>query len=204
MILREAFRYQNYLSDLRNSLINFLYRDENSVVVTTNRLFSVVDKDKADEKEEVKSEYDINKVIDLINTIITEKKAITEAISTAKKNCEYDIDSLLEVNKFEDSILNLLDSLNKIEGKETKSTDIDYKFNINGEQVSYRYPTKIVRTINFDRNKTKGMSKEMQKDMTDTSNLIDKLNVTVEVDFEPKFDISTNLSDIIEGFKVVK
>ncbi len=46
MILREAFRYQNYLSDLRDSLVNFLYRDENSMVVKINRLLSVVDKDK--------------------------------------------------------------------------------------------------------------------------------------------------------------
>lgn len=202
MILREAFRYQNFLSELKDSLVNLLYRNDTILETVEYRNFSSVNSDKADEAEITKSIYDVTAVIAFFDEIVKEKEDITKAISDAKKNCDYDIDALLELNKFNSNIISLLKTINGVEGKETKGTDIDYKFNVNGEQISYRYPIKKVSTINFDRNMTKGMAKTYSERATKVSNLIDRLNVTLEVEFEPKFNLDDKLEDILSTFKV--
>lgn len=202
MILREAFRYQNFLSELKDSLVNLLHRNDTILETIEYRNFSSANSEKADEAEVTKSIYNVTEVIAFFDEIVKEKEDITKAISNAKKNCEYDIDALLELNKFNSDIISLLKNINGIEGKETKGTDIDYKFNVNGEQISYRYPTKKVSTINFDRKKTKGMAKTYSERATEVSNLIDRLNVTLEVEFTPKFNLDDKLEDILSPFKV--
>lgn len=199
MILREAFRYQNFLSNLKDELIIFLATRDNYMKIEDNHKYSSVNSEKADVTETKVCEYDMNKAIELINKIIEEKKNITSAISVAKSNCEFDIDSLLELNKFNTDILTTLKRLNGVTSKEEKTTGVDYKFNINGEQLSYKYPIERVYTINFDRNKTKGMVKNLSKQQTDVSNLIDKLNVTLEVNYEPKFNLDDKLEDILKA-----
>lgn len=199
MILKEAFRYQNYLAELKTDLVMFLRNRSNVTQKECKYLYSSANSDKADESEIVKSEYDINKVIDLIDTIIAEKESITRAISKVKSEISEDIDAELEINKFKSSFIDALEHMNSIKSTESKGTDVDYKFNVNGEQLSYRFPTLTVETINFDRKKTKGMANTLSKQTDDTSNLIDKLNVTVNVDFEPRFNIKDSLEDILNS-----
>lgn len=199
MILKEAFRYQNYLTQLKNDISRFLYKDENILKREERLLYSSVNKDKEDEVEVRVGEFDMDKVLELIDTVIAEKEGITKAISKTKTNCEYDIDALLEVNKFKASFIESLEVLNNIKSKEVKTTNTDYKFNVNGEQLAYRFPTTIIETINFDRNKTKGMANTLSRDTDNVSNLIDRLNVTLEVDFEPKFNIKDSLEDILSS-----
>ena len=164
MILKEAFRYQNYLTQLKNDISRFLYKSENILKREEKFLYSSVNKDKEDETEVKVGEFDMDKVLGLIDTIIAEKEGITKAISKTKANCEHDIDALLEVNKFKTSFIESLEVLNNIKSKEIKTTNTDYKFNVNGEQLAYKFPTVIIETINFDRNKTKGMANTLSKD----------------------------------------
>lgn len=199
MILKEAFRYQNYLAELKTDLVMFLRSRDNITQKEYKYLYSSANNDKADESEIVKSEYDINKVVDLIDAIIAEKESITRAISKVKSEISEDIDAELEINKFKSSFIGALEYMNTIKSSESKGTSVDYKFNVNGEQLSYKFPTITVETINFDRKKTKGMANTLSKQTDDTSNLIDKLNVTVNVDFEPKFNIKDSLEDILNN-----
>lgn len=199
MILKEAFRYQNYLAELKTDLVMFLRNRDNITQKEYKYLYSSANSDKADESEIVKSEYDINKVVGLIDTIIAEKESITRAISKVKSEISEDIDAELEINKFKSSFIDALEHMNTIKSSESKGTAVDYKFNVNGEQLSYKFPTVTVETINFDRKKTKGMANTLSKQTDDTSNLIDKLNVTVNVDFEPRFNIKDSLEDILNN-----
>ena len=202
MILKEAFRYQNYLSQLKSELLRFLRNSDNVLEVVNEHRFSVANKEKNDEVEITKSQYDINKVIKLIDKIVDEKIAVTNAISEAKKNCTIDIDALLEINKFKTDIADTLKFINSFESNEIKSTGTDYKFNANGEQLSYRYPLIQKSSINFDRKMTKGMLNTLTSDSTKVSNEIDLINVTLEVNFEPSWDIDTRLDEILEDYKV--
>lgn len=197
MILKEAFRYQNYLKTLQNDIYVHLRNRDNVVKNTETHFYSKSNNDKNDEEIVTVGKIEPNKLIELINEVIAEKIAVTNAISKAKKSCEYDIDALLETNKFINNFVDCLKGLNVIESKETKTTGLDYKFNLNGEQLSYRYPVTTVSTINFDRNETRKMANKYSKQITDTSNLIDEINVTLKVDFEPKFDINDTVEDIL-------
>ena len=197
MILKEAFRYQNYLKTLQNDIYVHLRNRDNVVKITETHFYSKSNNDKSDEKVVTVGKIEPNKLIELIKEVIAEKIAVTDAISKAKKSCEYDIDALLETNKFMNNFVDCLKGLNVIESKETKTTGLDYKFNLNGEQLSYKYPVTTVSTINFDRNETRKMANKYSKQITDTSNLIDEINVTLKVDFEPKFDINDTVEDIL-------
>ena len=197
MILKEAFRYQNYLKTLQNDIYVYLRNRDNVVKNTETHFYSKSNNDKNDEEIVTVGKIEPNKLIELIKEVMAEKVAVTNAISKAKKSCEYDIDALLETNKFMNNFVDCLKGLNVIESKETKTTGLDYKFNLNGEQLSYKYPVNTVSTINFDRNETRKMANKYSKQITDTSNLIDEINVTLKVDFEPKFDINDTLEDIL-------
>lgn len=197
MILKEAFRYQNYLKTLQNDIYVHLRNRDNVVKNTETHYYSKSNNDKNDEEIVTVGKIEPNKLIELIKEVIAEKIAVTNAISKAKKSCEYDIDALLETNKFMNNFVDCLKGLNVIESKETKTTGLDYKFNLNGEQLSYKYPVTTVSTINFDRNETRKMANKYSKQITDTSNLIDEINVTLKVDFEPKFDINDTVEDIL-------
>lgn len=197
MILKEAFRYQNYLKTLQNDIYVYLRNRDNVVKNTETHFYSKSNNDKNDEEIVTVGKIEPNKLIELIKEVMAEKIAVTNAISKAKKSCEYDIDALLETNKFMNNFVDCLKGLNVIESKETKTTGLDYKFNLNGEQLSYRYPVTTVSTINFDRNETRKMANKYSKQITDTSNLIDEINVTLRVDFEPKFDINDTFEDIL-------
>lgn len=197
MILKEAFRYQNYLKTLQNDIYVYLRSRDNVLKNTETHFYSKSNNDKSDEEIVTVGKIEPNKLIELIKEVMAEKIAVTNAISKAKKSCEYDIDALLETNKFMNNFVDCLKGLNVIESKETKTTGLDYKFNLNGEQLSYRYPVTTVSTINFDRNETRKMANKYSKQITDTSNLIDEINVTLKVDFEPKFDINDTFEDIL-------
>lgn len=197
MILKEAFRYQNYLKTLQNDIYVHLRNRDNVVKNTETHYYSKSNNDKNDEEIVTVGKIEPNKLIKLIKEVMVEKIAVTNAISKAKKSCEYDIDALLETNKFMNNFVDCLKGLNVIESKETKTTGLDYKFNLNGEQLSYKYPVTTVSTINFDRNETRKMANKYSKQITDISNLIDEINVTLKVDFEPKFDINDTVEDIL-------
>lgn len=203
MILKEAFRYQNYLKTLQLEIVRFLNQRDNVITEEEKLMYSSVDKDKEDEVEITSSEYDINKIISLIDDVIAEKESITKAIGKTKAECGYDIDGMLEINKFKTTFIDSLENLNSIKCVQTKSTKTGYKFNINGEQLAYRFPTLLIETINFDRKVTKGMSNTFKKNTDEVSNLIDRLNVTLEVNFEPKFNINDSFDEMLESMKIV-
>lgn len=200
MVLKEAFRYQNYLTELTNDIGYFLSQTDNIVILVKNHQINSTNSDKKDFTEIGESEYDTNKVIDLLIEVLQEKEAITKAIYIAKANCGYDIDGLLSINKYKNSLLNSVNILSNLKNKETKEWGTDYKFNNDGEQYSYKYPINTTTEINFDKNKVKELIKKLQSENTEVSNLVDKLNVTVEVNFSPKYDTNESFKDMLENF----
>lgn len=124
MILKEAFRYQNYLKTLQNDIYVHLRNRDNVVKNTETHYYSKSNNDKNDEEIVTVGKIEPNKLIKLIKEVMVEKIAVTNAISKAKKSCEYDIDALLETNKFMNNFVDCLKGLNVIESKETKTTDV--------------------------------------------------------------------------------
>ena len=75
-----------------------------------------------------------------------------------------------------------------------------YRFNNEGNQVSYRCDVKRVVTINFDRNKVRKMCGDLSKKADDTSNALDAALVNSKVDYVAPFDVNDTFADVFESF----
>ena len=204
MILKEAFRYQNYLSRLIGEAIDYLTTTSNVVITKQEHLKS---KSNADAEDEVviadkysDIEYKPNQVIDFLLDVLNEKEKLSDAINKAKLNTEINIDSSIAINKEKQRITSIFDRLSKTKSGEKIRNDSDYKFNAEGNQVSYYYEVKETTTIDFDRNKVKGIVKRLRRESDNTSNELDRVQVTLEVDYSPTYEINDDFEDSLEIF----
>jgi len=75
-----------------------------------------------------------------------------------------------------------------------------YHFNGEGNQVSYRCDAKRVTTINFDRNKIRGMATELGRKADDISAQLDKCLVNTTVGYQLLFEMSDSFDVILSDF----
>ena len=75
-----------------------------------------------------------------------------------------------------------------------------FRFNGEGNQVSYRCDATQVTTIDFDRNKIRGMATALSKKADEISMSLDKCLVNTEVSYEPPFDMNDSFEDILSDF----
>lgn len=191
MILKEAYRMQNYLDSLLASAQSFLLNKDNVMSVKEEHLKHKANP--ADENEiiEVQKEtdLDVNQVMSFIMDVISEKEKLTAAIVAAKRNAEIDIDSSLSLNKTKQTAVNVMKILVNLKANETKKTGKGYLIDGEGKQSPYVYDINVTSTIDYDRNKVKSYCKKLSGDSDMISNIADKLLVTLEVDYTPKYEI---------------
>ena len=204
MILKEAFRYQNYLSRLIDEAIDYLTTTSNVTITKQEHLKSKSNSDAEDEVVIVDKcsdiEYKPNQVIDFLLDVLNEKEKLSDAINKAKLNTEINIDSSIAINKEKQRIISIFDRLSKIKSGERIRNDSDYKFNAEGNQVSYYYEVKETTTIDFDRNKVKGIVKRLRRESDNTSNELDRVQVTLDVNYSPTYEINDDFEDSLEMF----
>jgi hypothetical protein len=75
---------------------------------------------------------------------------------------------------------------------------VGYKFNAEGNQVSYRCDLKTVTTINFDRNKVRAYAAGLSKKADLISAELDKSMVNTEVDYESPFDVNDTFAEVLQ------
>lgn len=204
MILKEAFRYQNYLSRLIGEAIDYLTTTSNVIITKQEHLKSKSNSDAEDEvviaDKYSDIEYEPNQVIDFLLDVLNEKEKLSDAINKAKLNTEINIDSSIAINKEKQRIASIFDRLAKTKSGERIRNDSDYKFNAEGNQVSYYYEVKETTTIDFDRNKVKGIVKRLRRESDNTSNELDRVQVTLDVDYSPTYEINDDFEDSLEIF----
>ena len=76
---------------------------------------------------------------------------------------------------------------------------IGYRFNNEGNQVSYRCDVKRVTTINFDRNKIRKMCADLSKKSDETSAALDAALVNTPVEYEAPFDVNETFAEAFEA-----
>lgn len=201
MILKEAYRYQNYLNDLLDEAETYL-TDGRFISNTYQKHERSKKEPKAiDEDIVVEKPYDINctpeDLVILVEEILSEKSKLSNAIATAKRNLDVDIDSILSLNIYRRDFKNTLKRMLGVKKKETLKKGLDYTFNVNNEQVEYKYDIKEIVEPDFDTQRIKELFKETSKECDETSSLIDKLQIETEVDYIPKWDINDDLNGIV-------
>ncbi|MBR4392858.1 MAG: hypothetical protein IKT07_02420 [Oscillospiraceae bacterium] len=207
MNMKEAFRFQNKLDAVLSDAEVFLDSDRN---VTKTELHYLRKKVMSDAEDEVVRETpptsigdeNITALIHFTMFILAEKETLFRAIRKAKDGQAIDIDSEVSLNK---SRQRLSASLRRLAGLRASETVISnggfgYRFNAEGNQVSYKCDVRKVTTINFDRDEVRGLVKELNARSDSVSADVDRCIVNADVDYAAPFDVNASFGDIFEAW----
>ena len=102
MILKEAFRYQNYLSSLFTETVGYLSREDFITTTTQEHNRKKSNPDADNEKVVVQKSYNVefkpSDLIDFTIQLIDEKQRLSDAITEVKKATSFDIDAAMSMN----------------------------------------------------------------------------------------------------------
>lgn len=158
MNLKEAFRYQNKIQALMCDAEEILRNRANITKVTNTNLRHKVMPEASDETvvEIPETEY-CGKITDValfLVFLLEEKSALAAAIRRAKNNLDIDMDSEVALNSARQTVAEIFRTMNGIRSSEQTIANggTGYRFNTDGNQVTYRCDVRRVTTINYDRN----------------------------------------------------
>lgn len=199
MTLKEAFRYQNFLSRLCGAACEALSDDDNHLTVTKLHKMHDANPDAEDKTETVADpdRVDVNAVIDLMTKLTEEREKLTCAITKAKAGLGFDFDATIEANKFRQRQAGYIKSVLQTRASETTEQGRGYKFNNEGNQAPYIYDIVVTRTEAFDRDKLQQAMAKALKDSDEASAKLDAALVNTQVDYDPPYDVNTSFEDII-------
>ena len=204
MNLKEAFRYQNKLKRLSEEAEGILRWDRNLTQVENTALLHKVNPEARDETtlETPDCEYSeqITDIAVLLMFLLDERERLSYAIREAKQTMDMDFDGEVSLNGKRQEIAAIFRHMAELRCSETlhPNAGIGYKFNAEGNQVSYRCDLKKVTTINFDRNKVRSYAAGLNKKADRISAELDKQLVITEVDFEPPFDVNDSFTEVLQ------
>lgn len=206
MNLKEAFRFQNKLNTLIEQTQDFLTNDSNVVNVETTYLRKRVYAEAEDEvvAKEKASEYcdKVNEVMAFCLFLLKQKEALSKAICAAKAALPIDMDSEITLNTYRQQMSKVFQHMANLRSAESviPSGGTGYRFNAEGNQVTYRCDVRKVTTINFDRNKAKKNVAELNRQADEMSVQLDKSLINSVVDYEAPFDVNASFDDAFEAF----
>lgn len=206
MNLKDAFRAQNKLQSIMDEADCILRDSGNVLKVTTTHLRSKVMPDAQDTviEDAAPSEYaaHINEVAAFLMAMLAEREKLSAAIHAAKASLPLDMDSEVGLNRVRQNLADCFRRMAALRSSEIMLSGggIGYRFNGEGNQVTYRCDAKQVTTINFDRNKVRGMATELGRKADETSAQLDKCLVNTEVDYQLPFEMNDSFEVILSDF----
>lgn len=206
MNLKDAFRYQNKLQHMLNEAQATLGRDQNITKVENTYRRKKVWAEAEDETtvEAPATEYadHITEMAEFLMYLLSEKETLCAAIRTAKSSLPVDIDSEVSLNSTRQSLAGTLRHMNALRSGEVivANGGTGFRFNAEGNQVSYRCDVKRVTTINFDRNTVKKLLSELNRKSDAVSGEIDRCLVTTEVAYNCPFDVNDSFDEVFEQY----
>ena len=204
MNLKEAFRYQNKIEFLMGEAKDILGRERNVTKVENTTLRHKVNPDAEDETtvETPETEYadQITEIAVFLMFLLGEREKLSQAIREAKKGMDIDFDGEVSLNTKRQRIAEIFRHMAEIRCSEKlhPGMGVGYKFNAEGNQVSYRCDLKKVTTINFDRNKVRSYATGLSKKADQMSAELDKSMVNTEVGYEAPFDVNDTFAEVLQ------
>ena len=204
MNLKEAFRYQNKLQRLMDEAEGILMREKNVTKVENTALLHKVNPEAEDETtlEMPETEYagQITEIAVFLMYLLGERERLSCAIRTAKQGMGMDFDGEVSLNAKRQEIAGIFRRMSEIRSSENlyPGAGVGYKFNAEGNQVSYRCDLKKVTTINFDRNKVRSYTAFLNRKADQISAELDKCMVNTEVSYEPPFDVNDTFAEVLQ------
>lgn len=202
IVLKEAFRYQNFYDTLIGQAESYLRQTGNYTVTEREHLRSKANPDAKDEITDSRSERELgvqaDTVVRFLVKVYEEKAALSSAIAKAKVQYCSEYDSTISTNKVRCIVIDSLRRMLAFKEKTRKSKDVDYTFNAEGNQVSYSYDVNESVKIDFDRGNAKKLVRKLSAERDAASNQVDLWVAAVEVDYSPMFDLSDTFGELVE------
>ena len=202
MILKDAYRYKNFIDTLLDNSIMFLNRQSNITITTETHMRSKVRPEAEDETKSSLDDRELNvsadQILDFISLVIDEEEALCQRINEAKLNYCPTIDHELSMNKVRQKVANCLRHVANTKNRDWIKSGSSYCFNSEGNQVSYLYDVKYEMKIDFSRRKFKDALYKLTEQSDKVSNEAEVYMSSVEVDFAPQFNINDSFEEIIE------
>lgn len=206
MNLKEAFRYQNKLQFFMDTAQMILERDANVTKVENTYLRHKVMTEAEDETVVMPAETEyfeqITDIAKFLMYLLGQKEALSAAIRKAKDALDIDMDGEVSLNAARQNIAKTFKRMNDLRNSEQiiSNGGTGYRFNAEGNQVTYRCDVKRVTTINYDRKLIRGELNKLNKASDETSAKLDLCMVTSAVDYQPPFDVNDSFADAFEQY----
>lgn len=206
MNLKEAFRYQNKLQSFMDEAQSILDRDSNVTKVENTYLRHKVMAEAEDETilSVPETEYyeQITGIAQFLLYLLNEKAALCAAIRQSKDELDIDMDSEVSLNASRQSVARTFKRMNDLRSSEqtVAGGGTGYRFNAEGNQISYRCDVKRVTTINYDRKVIRAELAKLNRQTDETSAKIDLCLVTSRVEYEPPFDVNASFAEAFEAY----
>lgn len=199
MNLKEAFRYQKFLDGLISEAFTLTRVKELSVKITEKHKYSDVDPTATDTVEVVEcpKDYCSANVIELAAILTGEKYNLTNEISKAKAGAGIDIDAMIERNKYRFKMIDMAKAVLRFKNSKRKESTRGFKFNVEGNQVSYLYDVEIDEEEMYNRAAIKRLISDTSIEADRASAEIDAAMVNTVVDYTPLFDVNETFDDIM-------
>ena len=206
MNLKEAFRYQNKLQALLDEAQGILDCDSNVTNVANTYLRHKVMAEAEDETilDLPQTEYaqQITDIARFMLYLLEEKGRLFAAIRKAKDALDMDMDSEVSLNAARQSVARTFKRMNDLRSSEQllSGRGTGYRFNAEGNQISYCCDVKRVTTINYDRKVIHAALSKLNRQADETSNRLDLCLVTSKVDYTVPFDVNASFAETFETY----
>lgn len=208
MNLKEAFRFQNKLQSMMDEVGSVLNSNSNITKVQNTYLRHKVMAEAENETtvDALPTEYGdkITELAEFLVHLLTEREKLSAAIHKAKSGLKLTagMDGEVSLNSKRQEIANLFRHMVSLRNGEVliPNGGNGYRFNNEGNQVSYRCDVKRVTTINFDRNKIRKLCADLSKKSDETSAALDAALVNTVVEYEPPFDVNETFAEAFESY----
>ena len=208
MNLKEAFRFQNKLQSMMDEAQSILGSTANITKVQNTYLRKKVMPEAENETtiDAPATEYSeqITLVAEFLLHLVSEREKLSVAIFHAKAGLDLPagLDGEVSLNSKRQEVAGLFRRMAGLRNSEVliPNGGTGYRFNNEGNQVSYRCDVKRVTTINFDRNKIRKMCGDLSKKSDEVSAALDSVLVNTQVEYTVPFDVNDTFAEAFEAF----
>lgn len=206
MNLKEAFRYQNKLGTLMEEAQSILGRDGNITKVENTylrkKVFDGAENENVIDTPPTEFADKITEIVRFLMYLMEQREVLSKAIHAAKNALPIDMDSEVGLNAKRQEIARVLKRMSDVRNSEVviNGGGTGYRFNQEGNQVTYRCDVKRVTTINFDRKVVRNFAAEMNRKADAVSAELDRCLVNSEVAYEAPFDVNDSFAEIFGAF----
>ena len=206
MNLKEAFRFQNKLGTLMDEAQGILGREANITKVENTylrkKVFDGAENETVIDTPPTEFADKITEIVRFLMYLMEQREVLSKAIHAAKNALPIDMDSEVGLNAKRQEIARVLKRMSDVRSSEVviNGGGTGYRFNQEGNQVTYRCDVRRVTTINFDRKVVRNFAAEMNRTADAVSSELDRCLVNSEVAYEAPFDVNDSFAEIFGAY----